>query len=135
MSLHFFYRNFYGLKTERLTWESLSLKQTEGGGGISISQNIAGYGIDLAVVFQRACVCGLCVHAVCMCVRAVYACVRTCCVYSSLGVHVCACVCAVMQCPALWQARACVCVWVSCRLLSTCALTNLSNLCDRPAII
>ena len=80
-----------------------------------------------------------------------------------LGVHVCACmcmrVCGVCECGALrclcletfaWACvcvracvnaeyvcvgACCVCVCVSCRLLVTCALTNLSNLSDRPAII
>ena len=118
MSLHFFYRNFYGLKTERLTWESLSLKQTEGGGGISISQNIAGYGIDLAVFFQRACVCGLCVHAVCTCVRACGVCVRS---------HV---LC-VRELQAAW--RACLCVRVcsyavSCSMARACVRVCMGEL-------
>ena len=67
-----------------------------GEGGISISQDIAGCGIDLAVVFQRARVC----VRVCMCVRVWMRCpalplswnvcvrMRVCVV-----VHDCACVC------------------------------------------
>ena len=64
-------------------------------------------------MFAHLCVC-LCASpcmfvrmcAVCLCVLAVYACVREC----------------------------CVCVWAA-GCLDTCALTNLSNCCDRPAII
>ena len=73
----------------------------------------------------------MCCLCVCVCV---YVCVS---MHVRAHVRVCAvCVCGVYMraCGVCMRSRV-LCVCVSCRLLGTCELTNLSNLSGRPAII
>ena len=96
-----------------------------GDGGAVMFQNITSYlGLCVAAFVLTCGVCAcVCVQArVCLCCASVYVCahVRAC--------AVCICVLALYVCV-------CVGVCESCRLLGTCALTNLSDWCDRPAII
>ena len=61
------------------------------------------------------------------------------CVLPCMFVHSCVCawcVCSVcVDAVCMYAFECAVCVYESCRLLGTCTLTNLSNWCDRPAII
>ena len=94
------------------------LKQTEGWrGGIPISQDFAGCGIDFAVVFQRARVCvRVCICVLCVCMRCpalhlswnvcVSARVCVCASVCVFGVYVRACMRAVYVCVC----ACCVCV-------------------------
>ena len=129
----------------------------EGGrGGISISQDIVGCGIDLAVVFNAlVCAVCLCVHVcacVCPSVCGVCVCSVLCCLcletsasvwahmYVHARVHVCSCACVCMlsvcACGVCVRSRMlCVCMWAAGCLAHVHWPTCQSNLSDRPAII